>query len=628
MARLLVLMAAVTLASVAIGRQYSPRVVSPHNADCYSMKTFAEYPRWRDLEGDQWAWEMYRYLVDTRTGLFHMNEVLEGGGDLSEHRTVRDPVKIINVYGYAYCGILGPVMAGICEGTGLGQARTLTLPKWNHVASEVFYGGSWHYLDIDVRAVFRRPDGTLASMEDARTDASLWTGSGPLFFPNDDLDSTREIYRTTEVQRYHDFHSLGHTMDYVLRQGETFTRWWTPQGGRWHHSQEWERSEWLRKLIASEPRGPKPNHRHFTIHSHGNGRFVYQPNLTDESTDFADGAYDSQSVEAAAGGLTLADTDQGYVTFEVRSPYIIVPLVGATDTTDDDRQASVVELDATGVTIEVSVDNGLTWEKPGAAQNSQDLTSHVAGTYGYLLRLRLTGEEAVVRSLRITTWVQVAPAALPSLRQGTNRMDYRIGDHYGLQTRVMEVRSEASTPEGLLKYLVEAPDDYDPSRKTDRIRGIVTARVDAPPGTKIAWMTAGASFRTHQGEAAAQTKNSIAYAVGEPADFTEVFAADVPPYCNHWFTNADPEVRLAEPAETVFIRYVGDPALNDIRIYAHCIEDKPREPGPVTITHTWIEGVEEKTHAVTLDGPGAYDVVAEGEPTDVSIEIAVPSDSP
>ena len=34
------------------GREYSPRVVSPHRADAYSMRTFAQHPAWRDLQGD------------------------------------------------------------------------------------------------------------------------------------------------------------------------------------------------------------------------------------------------------------------------------------------------------------------------------------------------------------------------------------------------------------------------------------------------------------------------------------------------------------------------------------------------------------------------------------------------
>ena len=87
------------------------------------MRTFSNFDRWRQLAGDERAYEVYRYLADKETGLFHMNVVEEGKDGLSEFVQIRDPVKIINVYGYAYCGILGPTMAGVCEGIGL-ELRT------------------------------------------------------------------------------------------------------------------------------------------------------------------------------------------------------------------------------------------------------------------------------------------------------------------------------------------------------------------------------------------------------------------------------------------------------------------------------------------------------------------------
>jgi hypothetical protein len=46
------------VAALGIGRaqaaEYAPRVVSPHHADIYRMKTFAQFPRWRELKG-VWA---------------------------------------------------------------------------------------------------------------------------------------------------------------------------------------------------------------------------------------------------------------------------------------------------------------------------------------------------------------------------------------------------------------------------------------------------------------------------------------------------------------------------------------------------------------------------------------------
>src|SRR5215207_2379403 len=97
--RNLVVVLAAALAAVgrAEAREYAPRVVSGHTADAYSMKTFALHPQWGELTGDARAWQVFRYLADSRTGLFPLGkEVHEGRDVLSEFQTVRDPVKLIN----------------------------------------------------------------------------------------------------------------------------------------------------------------------------------------------------------------------------------------------------------------------------------------------------------------------------------------------------------------------------------------------------------------------------------------------------------------------------------------------------------------------------------------------------
>jgi hypothetical protein len=614
--------------------EYSPRVVSPHVADLYSLKTFAQHHRWRDLKGDARAWQVFRYLTDRQTGLFPLGQPVHEGTDLvEEFRTVRDPVKILNVYGYGFCGILGPVMAGIAEGSGLGPARTLILPGWHHVVAEAYYDGRWHYLDLDVRAAFRRPDGSLASMADTKRDPSLWKGPrGPHFFPLDSLDEVRKVYEKTPVRHDYHFHSGGHTMDLVLRQGETFTRWWKPQGGRWLHSERYHQVPFVRNLLERAPRGPKCKHTGWTVHAHGNGRLVYQPDLTSRSSDFPDGVYDAENVRPTAGGLTLAKPGRGHAVFEVRTPYVIVPLVGKLETTEDDREASVVELDATGANLSHSLDNGLTWKAvevpaPGRGGRSViDLTRHVSGTYGYLLKVGLSGKPgAVVRGLRITTWVQVAPASLPVLAKGTNRMEYRTGDHHGLPTRVVEVRTVAGNRSDFLKHCHTPPRDFDPARWTARAKGPFIVKVQAPPGARIAWLCAGGSFNAHQRTEAPKTRNSIAYAVDQPKDFRTLYQAALPADQDHWHYQVDREVKLARPARVVYLRYVGDPAVNNLRIYAHCLDDRPRHGSRVVITHSWKEKGVLRSRKVAMRGRGSYEVTTAAEPENESIELAVAS---
>ena len=618
--RRFVLVALLAAAPSALAHEHAPRILSPHNADAYSMKTFAEFPRWRDLKGDAKVYEIFKYLADRRTGIFPMGAgAWEGRDNVYDFGFIRDPVQMINVYSAGYCDMLGPTMAGVMKDMGVGPSRTLNLPAWGHVVAEVFYDGKWHYLDLDVRAAFRRPDGSLASMEEAKKDDSLWKGpNSPIFFPLDNLKDVRKAYAETEIQVRHGVNMGGHTMDYVLRRGETFTRWWQPQGDHWSHHESYNKTPFPRNLIEKEPRGPKCKHESFTIHTHGNGRFVYAPALSSKE-DFEDGVYDTKGVKPGSAGLV----GDGYVIFEVRSPYVIVPRVGKLETTDDDCEASVVKLDATGVTTSVSVDNGLTWVTPA----SPDLTPLVSGRYGYLLKLDLKGENAVVRSLEITTWVQVHPASLPSLRKGKNEMRYVTGDHFGLDAHVVEVRTNWGSKEDFLKVCSEPPKDFNYARTSNRAHGPFVAKVDAPPGMKIAWFTGGGNFTAHQGDAAPKTKNSMAWAADQAADFKEFYKAEVPAGQNHWHYNADVEVRLDNPARTVYLRYVGDPGVNNVRIYAHCVEEKKVAPTPVTITHAWREKGELKKKTVSLEKPGPYEVTADDEPVDEYVELSVPNAS-
>jgi len=599
------------LRGAALAAEYAPRVLSPHNADAYSMKTFARFHRWKDLTGDAKVYEIYKYLADRRTGIFPMGAgAWEGKDVMYDYGYIRDPVKMINVYSCGYCDMLGPTAEGIMKGMGIGPARTVNLPGLHHVVAEVFYGGKWHYLDLDLRAVFRRPDGTLASLAEARKDPSLWKGPNtPLFFPLDNLPNTRRSYADSPVEHRYGVNMGGHTMDYVLRRGESFVRWWQPQQDRWNHHPSYHQGAKL-GILNRPPKGPKGKHASWSVYTHGNGRFIYRPDLTDKSEDFADSRYDAENVQPGPQGLTLRSAGTGYAVFEVRSPYVIVPRVGKYETTEDDTEACVVKMDAEAAELSVSGDNGLTWKKVDLVDGRADLTRHVAGTYGCLLKIALKGApgQALVRSLEVTTWVQLHPASLPSLGKGVNGMHYVTGDHYGLASRVVEIRTNGS------------------GRKSSRAKGRFVAKLQAPPGAKIAWFSAGGNFQTHQAGQAPKTNNTMAWAAGEPKDFKPFYKADIPAGQAHWHYNADVEVKLEKPVGRVYIEYVGNPGVNNLRIYAHCLEDRPRPATPVVITHCWTEKGAAKSKTVTVEkDEGSYEIVAEEDPVDVSIELSVPS---
>lgn len=633
------------LGETALARWYSPRVVSPRVADAYSCRTFAEHPAWKDLAPDAKAKAMFDYLTDPETGLFPPGgAVFEGPEKHYEYAMVRDPIKLINVYGCGFCDAVGPAMAGLWEQGGCGPARTVSLPSIEHTMCEVFAQDRWRYIDLDLRGVFLDKDGQLRSLDEARKDFSLWQRErGPGFFPKDDIASLKKQYEASEVNHRYSVAVTGHTMDFVLRRGETFTRWWQPQGDRWLVHEADLKDKAYREILEREPRGPKPKHPNWSKHTHSNGRFLYEPSLKGKADDFEDGAFDSHNVRVTEAGLTLIKPGDGWAVFEVRSPYVIVPQVGKLDDVKDDKDASMIEADATEVTLAWSPDFGDTWItlEPKTWPATVDLTAQVAGSYGYLLKVGFKGkpDATLLKSLKITTWVQVAPASLPSLRAGENSFEVKSGDHYGLATRVRSVTPNPTDENQFLHYLLRAPKEFDPTSRAERAKGTLLARLSPPPKSKVAWFSAGASFRMSVGNPDNPPRNGIRFALNTPRDYQSLFkdgpdsttALARPTEQTHWHYNVDREVKLDQPASNVYVEYEANPNLNAYRLIAHCLDDQPRPSPPLTVKQVWTEGETQKEHVQTLAEAGRYSITAGADPVNGLIELSVPAstaDSP
>ncbi len=635
MRKLIAVVVLLPMAVPAAAEVLCPRVTSEHNADVTELKRFRRYHRFKDKQDEELAVAVWQYLCGKQTGLFHMNTVNDGPDPWGEYSTVRDPVKLMNVYNVGYCGIFGPTLDGVFHGVGFEAGRAFGVPGWNHCTTEVWYHGGWHYFDLDLRGALMKPDGTIASVAEAQTHRDLWVDPQPKiepFFPKDPNKArVFEIYRDSRIDNFYRWFQMGHVMDFRLRQSETFTRWWRPQGGRWHHLDAYN-TGFVRKLLEKDPLGYKSNHPDFSVWTQGNGLWHYEPNLTDASSDFQDGVRSAGNLEPGGAGLKLATAGSGEAVFEIFTPWIIVPRVNHLDDPGDDTEASVVTLDAARpVTVSVSLDHGKTWMQAATVprgQRSIDLTRWVKGTYGFLLKLRAAGRagEVVLRTMTVRTWVQVAPISLPRLKSGANKCRYEVGDRYGKPTLPMFVLPNVADPQDLKKYVLKMPEDYDLQRKTARIRGDVVLKLEAPRGTMIDWFTAGACFTTHQNQGARNTDNRIAYAVQQPEDFKEVYQADVPTWVNHWRYQWDEDVRLAKPAKVAFVRYTGKPGVNVLRATVHLEPQKTPEEA-VVITHAYHIGDELIEKVVEMQQPGDYTVDVAGQPENVFIRMAVPSKS-
>lgn len=566
---------------------YAPRLVGPDHPDAYNLATLAAHPVWNQLQPQARAEALLAWLTDPSQGLVVVETgVREGTDPVAEFGLVGDPLKTLAVYGYGDRRALAACLAALWTAGGWGQARLALradTPGW---VAELEVDGVWRAYDVAGRALVS-----------GKTQQ-------PRYFP---------------VPR-------GHTLGYVLRRGERFTQWWSPPAERWRLSaSELQDAAW-REQLETPPRGPKAPGQGRPTPLHTLGQFVYEPSLRGSGHDVADGITTASNVTVTAGGLTLQQPGEGFVIFAVQSPYIIVPEVGQLEDPKDDREAAVVELDGSNLTVSCSLNYGITWQAVEAKSFPArlDLTSSVAGHYGYWLRIDLKGKpgEALLRSLRFTTWVQMARRLFPAVRPGRNAFAIRTGDHRGDPTFPVLLQASTAEENSFLRPVIRPPRTFQPGHPQQRVVGPFTARLLAPPGAKIAWFTLGGSF-AFAGEASTAW---LGYALEQPRAFQQLPLPVVPAEHTSEHYHHDVDVELPSPAAAVYVQAEGRPALNQFRLTAHCRWDQPRTVSPLRITHRWTEGGQPREFSTTLVGPGEYAFDAGAEVVNELVEFFVPGD--
>ena len=612
---------------------YSPRLTTDSQPDYSDLRRFVDFSGWRDLPASEKAVAIWRYITDRQTGLFPVQGIYEDPDPGPEYAFYdeRDVSKVLNVHGHGYCGLLSPTLDGIFTHAGFEDSRIIRMKENHHCVTEVFYDGGWHYFDVDLRGMLYKPDGSIASLQEACSTRSLWVdppvASEP-FYPLDDKEKMFESFARCRLERLHGWFKNGHTMDFVLRPGESLTRYWDPQG-RWFHP--WPAAggfnmDFLRRRFSTEPRGLKCKHPDWATWSYGNGLWVYAPTLREGFTDLAQGAREQEGAHLTGRGLET--TDGGHVTFAVQSPYIIVGEVEEMGPPALIHGAATVSYQSLGsTTASVSTDDGFTWQAVGgtvgAARTLVDLTPHVVGRYGYQLRFDLP-EGSGLAALRVETWTQLSPPSLPRLHAGANRLHFATSDRYGHHTSVKEIRLNLREPAQLERYLVRLDGDYQPLREAAKIRGEVVLKVEAPSGAPIQWLTAGGYFHSHLGSRTDENRNAILYSVdGEDGPWEEICHGEVPAWVEFWHAGMDGDAVLDEAVEAVYLKYVGDPGLNQIWIYAHCLE--PAAPSPIKVTHGYELDGERTEEMFVFEEDSDYAIDCPSEPTNRYLRFGVDS---
>lgn len=617
----------------------SPRVVTADQPDLYSSLTLARYPGWAKAEPAERVHRLFQWLTAADGGLYDFPAAPHEGKD-SSFSQVTDPLRLVNVYGFGDSRTQAVALAGLWEQSGFGSAVLVEFPKWKTAGQsqwgvELIAGDMRACVVPSAPAIFRQPEGTLASLEEVLQDDSVWqTPVSPEFFPGQNPAQVRKQILAAEPVLTSHQTTAGYAAEFSLRPGESLIRWWQPQGKRWQHPPEWKGNS----EVADGPQRPESAGR-LTGYSHG--RFVYEPGLTEKSADLNYGLWNSHNVEAGPDGLTLTEKGKGFAIFEVRSPWIIVPLVEKPEDPKDDHGAALVEVEGKQLTVEVSLDQAVTWDPLDAKKlpAQLDLTSKVAGAYGYLLRIGMSGSPgtSLLSSLRITTFVQLAPATLPALKQGTNQLTFRTGDADGQPTRSVPLTPGCHSLAEFSRAVVFPPQEFQAKADKGRALGPFTVRLAAPPGCRINRLTAGGWFLTNEsseeatsdskatdGQPSARAVPRIDYAAAIPTGFQPLAVFDSLPTGS---AAGFAPLQLPEPAETVYLRYEGAPAVNSYQVLGHCQSVSPPATFPLVVRHAWrVDGGEEQTATRELTEPGEYSIDAGPRvPENISIEFSIPS---
>ena len=335
---------------------------------------------------------------------------------------VLDAVKLLNSYGFGLCYHIAPLLEGVFEAGGFEDARVWFLT--GHTVAEVFYDGSYHYLDSDMMGYNKIGPGPLrerriASVRDIEKDGSIILGNltpGKKVDPDkaeqpwypadvraDAVPDLAALFTTTSDNFVYPFkrYSEGHSMDFVLRPGERMSRYFRPSDDRMFYLpyrregtqlQEFpkEFSKYQIKTLSG-PRSQKDSR------VWGTGRIEYRPPVSASSS----------------------------FTVDMPCPYVIVDALFRLD----------VKLGATDkLTVQTSNDGGLTWTladtlrgphdgawqvKPRMlTQSTHGSQSAVSGSYGY--QVQFQSSKASYRNVVLSTDFQLNPRTLPALTAGHN----------------------------------------------------------------------------------------------------------------------------------------------------------------------------------------------------------------
>ncbi len=593
-------LAALVLAASTLAAQQKPTLSNPKNEPvgvvCHVKVSSDKVPDMTNLETWKKAYikegmtDEQKAMAVWKTVRTFQHQDSPPVEHLQNEEVAQDPIKVYNVYGYAFCSVASCGVEALSRYVGL-QARGRIINA--HSVPEVFYDGAWHLLDSSLMCTFPKADGKAASVDEIMAGVKEFYDKHPEYrknekklyefmrnggwrkgpevlsrCPNYDENgwfeaathgwySTMQEYDGSANGIYEYGYSQGYQVNIQLRPGERLTRNWSNKG-----------------LHVNMQGGGAPGC--MTMKT-GQDSLRYTP----KDGDLAPGRVGNGTLEYDVPPALLKEAAKSG-SFTVRMPSSYVYLSG-----------KATFKAAGAVTVSFSDNNGLDWKDVPVTGSELDLTPHVFRRYDY----RLTFKGAL-DSLKLTHDLQHSQRPLPALDKGPNTISFSAGPAEG--TITVEGNVDASKKGKQLVYT-----DFHPTASGMENglwvggsgKGEVTFPV-ATPGEMVR-LRFGAHYR------ARDAKDGIDYTVsfdgGKTWKSAGRAAGPTPGNCTYvTFADVPPGTKEAQ------VRYSGT-SRNATGILNFRIDADFKEPRggfrPVKVTYAWEEDGKAKQDVRTARKP-------------------------
>lgn len=614
---------------------FSPRVVGTNRADFTDVESFLKFKEFNGKKDEELILAIYDYLTSKIDGTYHWWDMEESKGEPTMKGRVIDPVKLWNVYGFMICGQMATVLYRIYTTAGY-KARQFGAP--GHSISEVYYDGSWHFLDVDMWTWFKNKNNKIASAyELCRNSFELIVEnsnkSNPCNLPDRTLKGYAEMFhelgQNTKGEDidtvWPDYSIQSHTMDFHLRPGESIMRS-TEALGRYHLPNRFIPMI-NRSSLQNEWKG-HPSERYAPFRTYGNGIWIYEPNLSNQFQDYQVGVWETNNISASKQGLIGV----GYSIFRMLSPYVFCGKPKLENNIITTADGVFISLKGKGVvTLQISNPEN-EWipirEFTGDFDEKLDVTEIFDGRYHALIKI-IQMPNSLVEKFKFEGYIQTAPMAIPRLEKGDNQFSVLGNDRFGQKTIPFHMPVDFRENKGLSDKIlncvngvvqVERP-GWLAIFKQDPISPVqATFKFDLPIDKKLAWCYIHASIKeTRWGGEKGFAKIELSE---DGVQWQNICSREISQTKLYWDCSLESYTQFKTPLSFIYFRITSDTNISGFHCFGHILE--PEHKGKLQITHNWQEGLQVRSFSAPEDKP-SYSFNCMETPSKHSITMKVAS---